>query len=283
MKKQFLFAAGAIILVVCLFLMGKTTAPKQPVSAEAAAPEQANFNVQRFLNQAKGNLTASQTLYVSELENSVTRGDVVDQQIKAYQSLANFWKDSAKTFEGYAWYSGQAAKLENSEKSLNFAAQLFLNNLRVEHDEAKLKWETAEAIELFEQALKLNPESVDLKIGLGSAYVFGTANSGDPQKTMMGIQQLLSVVRADSTNMRAQLVLGIGGFVSAQYENALERFKKVVAAEPNNLEAIAFLADTYAALNNVEEATKWYNVSKRLANNPHYTKEVDERIQRLSK
>ena len=74
---------------------------------------------------------------------------------------------------------------------------------------------------------------------------------------MEGIQTLLSVVREDSTNMKAQLVLGIGGFTSGQYDKALERFQKVVTAEPGNLEAVAFLADTYAASGNKAEAVKW--------------------------
>lgn len=47
--------------------------------------------------------------------------------------------------------------------------------------------------------------------------------------------------------MKAQVVLGVGGLVSGQFDKALERFQKVVNKEPGNLEAIAYLADTYAA------------------------------------
>ena len=98
---------------------------------------------------------------------------------------------------------------------------------------------------------------------------------------MKGIQELLSVVRKDSANLKAQFVLGVGGFVSAQYDKAIERFTKVVTAQPENMEAVAFLADTYAAKADKENAIKWYNISKRLANNPAYSKEVDERIKML--
>jgi cytochrome c-type biogenesis protein CcmH/NrfG len=98
---------------------------------------------------------------------------------------------------------------------------------------------------------------------------------------MKGILELLGVVRRDSTNMKAQLVLGIGGYVSGQYDKAIPRLTKVIIAQPDNLEAIAFLADTYAAQGNKEDAIKWYNVSKRLANNPEYSKEVDNRIKFL--
>ena len=100
---------------------------------------------------------------------------------------------------------------------------------------------------------------------------------------MKGIQELLAVSRKDPNNMKAQLMLGVGGFISGQYDKAVERLKTVVEKEPGNLEAIAFLADTYAAKGDKAEAVKWYKISKRLVNNPHYSEEVDQRIQELSR
>ncbi len=280
MKTQIILASAAIVAVASLFYFGKTSEPKKPFTKKNSAPEKI-FDIQQFITSAKATLTTDQTLYVTKLESGISRGDVKEQQIKNYQTLANFWKDSIKSFEPYAFYLSEASKLENSEKNLTFAARLFLENLRLEHDEAKLNWETAEAIELFEKALEHNPDNDDLKIGLGSAYVFGKGKSGDPQQTMKGIQQLLSVVRKDSNNMKAQLVLGIGGSISGQFDKAIERLLKVVNAEPNNLEAILFLADTYAAKGEKAEALKWFNVSKSLTKDPHFTEEINNRIKSL--
>ncbi|MBL0054843.1 MAG: tetratricopeptide repeat protein [Chitinophagaceae bacterium] len=195
--------------------------------------------------------------------------------------LANFWKDSIHAFEPYAYYLAEAAKLDKSEKNLTFAAQLFLDNLRGESDEAKLNWKAEEAITLFTMAQELNPGSDDLKVGLASCYIYGKGRIGGPAETMKGITQLLEVVRRDSSNMKAQLVLGVGGLVSGQYDKAIDRFQKVIKAEPNNLEAIAFLADSYAAKGDKTEAVKWYTLSKKMANNPQYSLEVDERIKQL--
>lgn len=280
MNKQIILAAAAVLLVVSFFFFGRTSELKKAVSKSTAETVK-SFDIQQFITNAKAKLTPSQSIYLSKLENGISRGDVAAQQVKASFSLANFWKDSIKLFEPYAFYISEASKLDNSEKNLTFAAQLFLDNLRQERDEAKLNWETTEAIQLFEKAIQLNPDNDDLKIGLGSCYVYGKGRNGDPQETMKGIQQLLAVVRKDSTNMKAQFVLGVGGAVSGQYDKALERLKKVVAAQPSNLEAIAFLADTYAAKGDKQEAIKWYNISKRLANNTHYTQEVDDRIKLL--
>ena len=280
MKKQVLVAAVAVALVAFLFIAGKTSIGKNKEDTGAKKIEQ-TFNIQLVIKDLTAKLDPQKVEYLAKLENSVKRGDVKNQQIEAFEQLANFWKDSVSAFEPYAFYISEAAQLDNSEKKLTFAAQLFLGRLRQEHDTKKLGWETQQAILLFNKALQLNPASADLKIGLGSAYVFGS-QPGDAQQTMQGIQQLLSVVREDSNNMKAQFVLGVGSAVSGQYNKAIERFTKVVTAEPNNVEAIAFLADTYAATGNKNEAVKWYNVSKKLVNNSSYSKEVDKRIELLN-
>lgn len=280
-RQPIILISIGLVLVSILFFFGRTTESKTKAVIVSTPSSIQVFDVDHYIDSIKGLLKPSQALYINKLENDITRGDVQTQQIKNYYSLSTFWKDSVKLFEPYAFYLFKAAKLENSEKNLTFAAQIFLDAERSEHDPAKLIWETNTAIELFENALKINPENPDLKIGLGSCYIFGTGRNGDPQQTMKGIVEVLSVVRKDSTNLKAQFVLGVGGLVSGQYDKAINRFMKVIDREPNNIEAIAFLADAYAAKGEKQNAIKWYNVSKRLANNPIYSKEVDERIKTL--
>ena len=279
-KKQLIISIAALALVILLFKFGSTVAPKTKVQAPVVN-KVPTFDILQFIDAEKKHLTPSQIISLGKLENSVTRGDVSNQLITANTQLANFWKDSARSFEPYVYYLSEAAKLDKSEKNLTFAAQLILENLRAEQDEAKLNWKTAQAIALFEKAIELNPNNDDLKVGLGSCYILGKGRVGGPEETMKGIQQLLSVVRKDSNNMKAQMMLGVGGLVSGQYDKALERLQKVVKAQPDNLEAVAFLADTYAAKGDKAEAIKWYTISKRLVNDPHYSQEVDERIKTL--
>ena len=282
MKKQFILIFSGIFLIILLFAFGRTTSNKKDItsSAKLSTPEK-TFDIAKFISSEKANLTPSQSVIISNLENNVTRGDIVAQQIKANEALATFWKDSLKSFEPYAFYTSSASKLDNSEKNLTFAARIFLDNLRSEKDEGKLHWKTTEAIDLFERALKINPENDELKIGLGSCYIYGKGRSGNAEETMKGIQQLLSVVRKDSNNMDAQMMLGVGGLVSGQFDKSIERLIKVVTIQPQNAEAVAYLADAYAGKGDKVNALKWYNISKRLVNNPHYTEEVDARIKTL--
>jgi len=282
-KQQIILLAGGLVIFASLFYFGNTVATKD-LSSKGEAPgpaAAAAFNIGKYIQDAKSKLSVSQINYINSLENSISRGDVSAQQIKVYNQLASFWADSIHQQEIYIFYTSQSAKLVNSEKNLTFAAQLILADLRNESDPAKRGWKAEQAIELFEHAITLNPNNPNLQVGLGSCYVFGKGMVGNPQETMKGIQQLLQVVRKDSLNMQAQLVLGIGGVISNQFDKAIDRLLNVLKYEPSNLEAISWLADAYAGKGDKANALKWYEISKRMINNPVYTKEVNERIKSL--
>jgi len=282
-KQQIILLAGGLLIFASLFYFGNTVATKD-LSSKGEAPgpaAAAAFNIGKYIQDAKSKLSVSQINYINSLENSISRGDVSAQQIKVYNQLASFWADSIHQQEIYIFYTSQSAKLVNSEKNLTFAAQLILADLRNESDPAKRGWKAEQAIELFEHAITLNPNNPNLQVGLGSCYVFGKGMVGNPQETMKGIQQLLQVVRKDSLNMQAQLVLGIGGVISNQFDKAIDRLLNVLKYEPSNLEAISWLADAYAGKGDKANALKWYEISKRMINNPVYTKEVNERIKSL--
>lgn len=281
MKQRIILASLGVILLTSLLLFGKTETEKPPI-APTAQNEVPAFDIQTAIRKEKQNLNSSQVLYIANLENGITRGDLKKQEKNQYTALADFWKDSAKSFIPYAFYLSESAKLDNSKKSLTFAARLILENMKREDEPGKKVWEAQTAATLFEKALQLDPENDDLKVGLGSCYVYGEGMIGNAQQTMKGIQELLQVVRKDSNNMKAQLVLGIGGVISNQYEKAIERLKKVVTFDPHNLEAVSWLADAYAASGDNPNAIKWYEQSKHLVNNPEFDKEIDIRIKALS-
>ena len=279
MKQQLLLTLGAGTLLILLFVFGRIETQKSNFPHSESAGQV--FNISDYITKSKSSLSKSQLLYLANLENQVKRGDIKSELKHNFDQLAIFWKDSVKIFLPYAYYLGESAKLDNSEKNLTFAAQLMLDSMRAEGDPMLKGWEAERGAELFEKAISLQPENDNLKIGLGSCYVYGKGMIGDPSETMKGIQQLLQVVRKDSNNMRAQLVLGVGGVVSRQYDKAIERLLKVVSFDPKNLEAISWLADAYAAKNDKVNARKWYEYSKKLVNNQEYSKAVDERIKAL--
>ena len=283
-KQQFILASVGILLLIILYFFGQTIPPAKKSSmpvGENQSDSVRSINIQEILQASKSKLKPDQISYVNRLENSVVRGDVKEQQLKAYRQLSSFWKDSVSNgFLPFAYYISQIAKLENSEKNLTFAAQLFLENLRIIDDKALKSWMANQAKGLFEKALQINPDNDSSKIGLGACYIFGS-DASNPQEVMQGIQKILEVARRDTTNMYAQFMLGLGGAVSGQLDKAVERLKKVVQHQPDNLEAMMKLAEINEQLGNKEEAVKWYGESKKLIADPEVIKEINLRIKSL--
>ena len=280
MKKQQIFlVAGGFLLLILLFFFGNQIAP--PKATTIATSNEANppktISTDKLLVHAKEKLNSKQLEVLLSLENSVKRGDVKNQQIKSFRQLATYWKDSLQLFEPYAYYTSEAAKLENSEKSLTFAAHLFLSNLQTESEPAMQNWLATNAKDLFEKALVINPANDSSVIGLGSCYLFGNI-SNNP---MEGILKIREVVQRDPNNVFGHLMLGLGGIKSGQIDKAIEHFKVVAEKQPKNVEAILNLAEAYDRHGEKAEAIKWYKVVKSLISNQDAQKELDNRIKAI--
>lgn len=281
MKQRIIFSVSALTLLLILFFFGGAGYKKEVQHTDHEHEETAMIDPVQVIDSLKKTLTPEHSAYLQQLESAITRGNLAKQNVEQYAAIADFWKDSVGAFVPYAYYLSKWAELDNSEKNLTFAAQFIFENMRRE-SRADLKiWEAQTAAALFEQALEIDSSNTDLKIGLGSCYVYGPGMTGNPQQTMKGIQHLLQVVRKDSNNMKAQMVLGIASVISNQTDKGIQRLEKVVDSDPHNLEAVSWLADAYAAEGDIANAKKMYEQSKHIVNNPAFSKEVDERIKVL--
>ena len=268
-------------MVALLYFFGKTEASKKssaPQTENLSAIKAISFyNEDSALAEAKLKISSEQVLRLNQLENSISRGDVKDQQLKVYHQLAHFWGDSAKVFEPYAWFEAQAARLENSEKTLIFAARLFLEGVRQENDPKKRKWKAFQAKDLYERSLSINPSNDSALVELGISHIYG----GISETPMEGIEKIRKVLDKDSANIYALMTLADASIFSGQYDKALERLKKVNNLEPANLDAILKLADVYTMIGNKKEAIDWYNKSLSLIKRPDWKQEVEKRISEL--
>lgn len=276
-KQQLILVSSGVVLLCFIYFFGKTIPPKKGPGAVAAAAVTKEISFTTILEASKQQLSPAQQAQVAQLETAVVRGDVKDQQVKVYKQLAGFWKDSAHLLLPYAYYSAQAAKLENSQKSLTFAAQFFLEGIRQQENPDLQRWMASEAKELFEKALQIAPDNDSLKIGLGSCYLLGNIS----ESPMQGITMIREVAAKDPENMYAQFMLGLGGMISGQFDKAIDRLLKVVQHQPENIEAILMLAEAYERQNDKANAVKWYQTSKRHIKNEDVLKEIDQRIKLL--
>jgi tetratricopeptide (TPR) repeat protein len=287
-KPQWITIGLAGLLVAGLFLFGRTIPKKKAVAATEHGPNDghdhgpagAAVTIDTILQLAKKELTTEQVVRINTLENSITRGDVMGQQLHVYHQLARFWYDSAHIFEPYAWYTGEAARLENSEKKLTFAAHLFLDNLQQDEVAARRQWKALQAKDLFERSLKINPANDSAKVGLGACYIFG----GISEMPMEGIAKIREVVEKDSTNLYAQMMLAKGSLLSGQYDKAVTRLETIVRLQPGELDALLMLADVEERLGNKKKAIGWYQEAlKVVIVTPELKEAIEKRVADLRK
>jgi len=282
-KQQWITAGASFLLVIILFALTQNQLFGIPPRSTVVKQKNletltSSFSIDSLINSYKSSLPEQQTNRLNFLEHSISRGDVHDQQLHIYHQLAQFWKDTAKKFEAYAWYLAQGARLENSEKSLTFAARLFLDNLSNEEKPELKQWEALEAKDLFERSLKLNPQNDSSKVGLGATLLYGGI-----AMPMEGIGLIREVADKDPSNIYAQMTLGQASMVSGQLDKAVGRFEAVLQKQPNNLEALLLLAEVYEQTGKKTEAIENYKKSLPLLNNPALKKEVETRIKELNK
>lgn len=282
-KPQWITIVIAIFLTGIIFVFARTT-PKKKISTaqnnNTANTEVAiGLSTDTILLMAKQELPAAQAQRITMLESSISRGDVKDQQLKIYHQLAHFWGDSVGFFHPYAWYEAEAARLENSEKTLTFAARLFLDYLQQEQSPELRQWEALQAKDLFERSLKINPDNDSSKVGLGACYLFGNISAAP----MEGIAKIREVVDKDSTNVYAQMMLAKGSILSGQFDKAITRLNTVYKLQPDNAEAIWMLANTYEQSGDKKQAVEWYRKSLAYISRPDTKAEIEKKIADLIK
>jgi cytochrome c-type biogenesis protein CcmH/NrfG len=100
---------------------------------------------------------------------------------------------------------------------------------------------------------------------------------------MQGVTILLDIVRKDSTNVDALLMLGRFGIVSGQYDKAISRLEKIIYLQPQNSEAWLLMAEAYNGKGDKSKAIEMLERCKRTVTNPDAKREIDKYIEGLKK
>ena len=279
MNKNILILLGfGIALFIILWL-----APSKPPALAAKPMQQAapteNITLDQILTEVKKTVPPYQAAFLDAEQAKVTNSTTKVDSILYNRVLLQYCKDSLHNFILGSYYLKNVALLENSEKNLTFAAQLILDSMMIFGQPAIQNWLASSAKELFERSIQLNGSNDSSKIGLAACYIFGNV-ANNP---MLGILPLKEIVKNNPDNVYAQMILGLGGRKSGQYDKAIERFNIILTKHPDNLEAIVNLAECYELKGDKQNAIKWYEMFKSKISNPAIISEVDNRIEALKK
>ena len=280
---HYITLAVAIALIALLYWGGKTVPPadRQGANAQPAAGAMAQgpntmkpASFDSIVTASKKQLPKTVADTVLSMENELAAVRDSSQMAVVFSRLSKVW-ERAGQLPVAAFYGAKSAKLENSGKSLTFAGQIFLQLMENERSPSVQMWEAREAVSCLEKSLKADPDNEDTKLALATGYIEGT---GEP---MRGVQILLAITREKPDDIPANMLLGRMSIQSGQFDKAVARFEGVLKIEPENKEALYFLAQAYEGKGDKRKAIELLEKCKQVVNNPEFSKEIDQHINSL--
>lgn len=187
------------------------------------------------------------------------------------EEQAKLWQEH-KQLPAAGFMRARAAHLAHSEKKLNFAGQFFLDLLHNGPSPSVQMWEAQQAIACFDAALAINPDNDTTKLALASGYIDGTG------EVMKGVSVLRELTAKKPDHIPANLMLGRMSIQSGQFDKAIGRFETVLRQEPENREALYFLAEAYKGKGDKQKAIALFEQCKKIVNNPAFSRDIDEYI-----
>lgn len=279
-RNKILFIITAITLVIAIYFLGDFKGKNN--SKGTNNTKDANRDAPMEMNPTKDivplDIDAYEVKAIEKLDaNEQTKAKGLAQTVLnantpvACKDAAEYW-EKKNDLNIAAKYYKKGAFLENTEKSITFAGNLFLAILQRTGEAETRKWQALQAIECFNKALEINPNNTDNKIALATSYTDGTG------ETMKGVTLLREVTQADSNNVSANIILGKLAIQSGQLDKAIKRLERVLSIRPDNTEAMYFLAEAYKNQGNKQKALELFEQCKKLVDNPEFAKEIDSYI-----
>ncbi len=275
-KVHYITLAASIGCIALLYLWGNNVPPaKKDVQSEVGGThlshQHTHISVDSLLIAARNTISGHALEEISALEKDINSSKDSLSMVPAMTRIAEVWQEH-KQFAVAGYYYAEAAKLEKSEKNLNFAGQFFLQLLQRIPNPGMQTWMAEQAVDCFQQSLKINPDNDTTKLALAAGLIEGIG------ETMEGVQILLGITRENPDHIPANLMLGRLAVQSGQLDKAIERFETVLAQEPENTEALYFMAEAYKGKGNKEKAIELFEACKKVVNNPEFTREIDQYI-----
>ncbi len=272
-KGQIALGAFAVILVAALYFGGKTANKKEK---SVVHTEHGGISFDEYEQQQIAKLADAEKQQAKSLAEATKNApeQAIDAKKKAYANLVDFWKNNSNPALA-AYYIYQAAKLEETKTALVDAGDALVTAYKSTEDSVILNNLITFALQSYEKAVEKDSNDWDLKIKLADAYVNGS------QEPMKGIGILRDLESKHPENIKVLMSMSRMSIQSGQYDKAKERLNKILKLEPQNTEAMYFLAITEAQLGHNDEAIRLFEMCKILVNNADFNKEIDEIVNSL--
>lgn len=178
-------------------------------------------------------------------------------------------------YDSAAWYAESALqKLPTAERTYR-AGLFYFNAFNHVHEGNEQQALAAKAQEYLKASLAETPDRLDAKTKLALTYVAS-------ETPMQGILMLREVLEKDPKNQEALFNLGILSVQTGQFDKAVGRLEKLVAINPQHMQAQFYLAYSYMQLGDKAKARKHFEQVKALDQDPEVLATVDNYLEELN-
>jgi|ERR1043165_2198724 tetratricopeptide (TPR) repeat protein len=273
-RNQIIIVSACAVLCLGIYLFADTKKPRTEKTAEGGhntgmpqeqpAPEA--LNIEQYITETNGKIADAATKdKVAKLQQSQQYKELISEYQKLDKPLA------------VAWYAVKLAEKENKVNNYVEAGDYNTMLMQTAPDEKAHSFLAANALNCYQRAVEMDSTNTQNRLRLAGAYMEG---GGAP---MQGVSILLDVVKKDSTNVDALLMLGRFGIISGQYDKAIARLEKILYLRPQNSEALLLLAEAYKGQGNTGKAIEMLERCKKTVTDPAAKKEIDKYIESIKK
>lgn len=273
-RNQIIIVSACAVLCLGIYLFADTKKPKAEKTADAGQP-----TMQPQEQHAHESLDIEQ--YIKETNSKIAdkaTKEKVEKLLEAqsYKELIGEYQKLDKPL-AIAYYSIKLAEKENKVEAFVGAGDYNTMLMQTAPDEKARNFLSENAVSCYQKAVDLDSNNTNNKIRLAGAYM---ESGGAP---MQGVSILLEIVRKDSANVDAQLMLGRFGIISGQFDKAIARLEKILYLRPQNSEALLLLAEAYNGQGNKTKAIEMLERCKKTVTDPAAKKEIENYIQSIKK
>lgn len=245
--KSYFFVIFALALAVVLFIFIPTKSKK---ISEGIAMEKAIYTLEQHEEKFMNN---SSELIKSKADSLIQIYKSSSDSLSKVQALSNIvnYFNNIQNPELAALYVLKKAEIIKNANSWEICGDNFINLFSdPKLDTSLIKDISNKATFSFEQSYSTDTNKLSAKLKLAQSYM---ELQSEPMK---GVQILLSIVKKDSMNGPANLLLAKFGLVSGQFDKVEQRLKKVLYLQPKNIDALLMRAEMYSQTNRKKEAEK---------------------------
>ena len=273
-RNQIIVISACLALLIAIYIFGNT---KKPTDANAGPMGQGH---------AQPTQPAAETLDILAYINSDSvkgKADKPTQQAidaaekeGAYETLVETYKKMDKPI-AVAYYRVKAAQKANGIQQYVAAGDYNATLMQTAPDDKVRRFLMENVISCYKSAVGLDSTNTANRIRLAGAYM------EEGSQPMSGVLMLLDIVKKDSTNVDAQLMLGRFGLISGQIDKAIARFEKVLYLQPQNSEALYSLAEAYRNKGDKQKAIELFEKCEKTLTDPAAKKEIEKLIESIKK